>query len=247
MSGPGASCPVCDASGATAIGEKSGHAYLRCVSCRLVFAARMPSPEEFAASYGKYGVRRLDWRKVLRKRIKLWPLAMLGKHRLREARPLKFLDIGSNTGYNTEAARQLGCEAHGLETNPGTIAMARREFPQCAFHEETIEQLATRDLRFDVVYCSEVLEHVPEPKAFMAAIAKVCVPGGTLFLTTPDTAHFRVPADLMSWKEVIPVQHLRLYDRGNVTRLLAANGFRVDFFTPMLRANMRLYCSRLPD
>jgi 2-polyprenyl-3-methyl-5-hydroxy-6-metoxy-1,4-benzoquinol methylase len=237
-------CPVCDAAGAVALGSKGGHEYLRCASCRLIFAARMPSPEEFAASYGKYGVRRLDWRKVLRKKLKLWPLVLLGKRRLREARPLRFLDIGSNTGYNTEAARQLGCEAHGLETNPGTIAMARKEFPACVFHEKTIEQLATEGLVFDVVYCSEVLEHVPEPKAFMAAIAKVCAPGCLLFLTTPDSAHWRVPADVLSWKEVIPVQHLRLYDRANLSRLLAAHGFEVDFFTPMLRANMRLYCSK---
>jgi len=237
-------CPVCDAPGAIALGAKGGHEYLRCAKCRLIFAARIPTAEEFAASYGKYGVRRLDWRKVLRKKLKLWPLVLLGKRRQRGAGPLKFLDIGSNTGYNTEAARQLGCEAHGLETNPGTIAMARKEFPGCSFHEMTIEELATRGMSFDVVYCSEVLEHVPEPKAFIAAIAKVCAPGGTLFLTTPDSAHFRVPADVLSWKEVIPIQHLRIYDRGNVTQLLAAHGFRVDFFTPMLRANMRLYCSR---
>jgi SAM-dependent methyltransferase len=237
-------CPVCDAPGASELGTKGGHDYLRCAKCRLIFAARIPSPEQFAASYGKYGVRRLDWRKVLRKTLKLWPLVLLGMSRRREPRTLRFLDIGSNTGYNTEAARKLGCEAHGLETNPGTIATARKEFPGCTFHEMTIEQLAARGDLFDVVYCSEVLEHVPEPKAFIAAIAKVCAPGGTLFLTTPDSAHFRVPAEILEWKEVIPVQHLRLYDRGNLTALLSQHGFRVDFFTPMLRANMRLYCSR---
>jgi SAM-dependent methyltransferase len=237
-------CPVCAGRESTPLGAKGGFEYLRCAGCGLIYSATLPTPEQYAASYGGYTAFESSAWRVLRKTLKLWPLVALGKSRLRERRPLRFLDIGSNTGYNTEAARQLGCEAHGLETNPGTIAMARREYPQCQFHQESIEQLATRGLKFDVIYCSEVLEHVPEPQAFMAAIAAVSSPHSTLFLTTPDSAHYKVPADVLAWKEVIPVQHLRLYDRANLTRLLATHGFRIDFKMPMLRANLRLYCSR---
>ena len=41
------------------------------------------------------------------------------------------------------------------------------------------------------------------------------------------------------------MQHLRLYDRANLSQLLAAHGFKVDFQLPMLRANLRLFCSRV--
>lgn len=239
-----AACPVCSGREAKALGAKGGFDYLRCTGCGLVFSATLPTPEQYAASYGEYTAFESTPFNVFRKTVKLIPLVLTGKMRSPGGRPLKFLDIGSNTGYNTEAARRLGCEAHGLETNPGTIAMARRGYPRCTFHEETIEQLATRGLKFDVVYCSEVLEHVPDPQAFMGAIAAVSLPHTTLFLTTPDSAHFKVPADVLAWKEVIPVQHLRLYDRANLTRLLAAHGFRIDFQIPMPRANLRLFCSR---
>ena len=237
-------CPVCDAGAAASLGVKGGFEYLRCAGCGLIYSATLPSPEQYAASYGEYTAFESSAGRVLRKTLKLVPLVLFGRMRAPGGRPLRFLDIGSNTGYNTEAARRLGCEAHGLETNPGTIAMARREYSKCTFHEQTIEQLSAGALRFDVVYCSEVLEHVPEPKAFMAAIAKVCEPHATLFLTTPDSAHFKVPADVLAWKEVIPIQHLRLFDRANLSRFLAAHGFRIDFQQPMLRANLRLYCSR---
>lgn len=247
MSGPASSCPVCDHRDAVALGTKGGFDYLRCAGCGLIYSATLPTSAQYAESYGEYTAFESSVGRVLRKALKLMPLLLVGRTRAPGGRPLRFLDIGSNTGYNTEAARWLGCEAHGLETNPGTIAMARREYPDCSFHEQTIEQLATGPLRFDVIYCSEVLEHVPEPKAFMAAIAKVSEPHTTLFLTTPDSAHFKVPADVLTWKEVIPVQHLRLYDRANLTRLLAAHGFRIDFQIPMPRANLRLFCSRLPD
>ena len=235
-------CPVCGGREARALGAKGGFEYLRCTGCGLVYSATLPTAAQYAASYGEYTAFESTRLRVWRKTLKLLPLVLLGRSRLPERRPLRFLDIGANTGYNTEAARVLGCEAHGLETNPGTIAMARREYPRCVFHEETIEQLATRGFSFDVIYCSEVLEHVPEPQAFMAAIAAVAAPHTTLFLTTPDSAHFKVPADALAWKEVIPVQHLRLFDRANLTRLLAAHGFKIDFQLPMLRANLRVYC-----
>ena len=237
-------CPVCSGRDAAPLGAKGGFDYLRCAGCGLIYSATLPTAAQYAESYGEYTAFESTGIRVLRKTLKLWPLVLLGRRRAPGGRPLRFLVIGSNTGYNTEAARRHGCEAHGLETNPGTIAMARREYPGCSFHEQTIEQLATGPLRFDVIYCSEVLEHVPEPQAFMAAIARVSEPHTTLFLTTPDSAHHRVPQDLISWKEVIPVQHLRLYDLGNLKRLLAQHGFRVDFATPMPRANLRLYCSR---
>lgn len=237
-------CPVCRAAAATALGAKGGHEYLRCGACRLVYAARLPTTEEFAASYGRYGAKVPGAWKVLRKQLKLWPLVRQARRRTADGRAPRFLDIGSNTGYNTEAARRLGCEAHGLETNPGTVAIARRIFPDCRFHERTLEQLAAAGERFDLVYCSEVIEHVPDPHSFAAALAAVTAPGGLLFITTPDAAHWRVPADLLSWSEVIPVQHLRLYDRANLERLLGEHGFRVAGQTPMLRANLRLLCVR---
>ena len=245
MSGHAPACPVCDGREARALGAKGGFDYLRCAACGLIYSATLPTAAQYAESYGEYTAFESTKARVLRKQLKLWPLIVLGRRRSPGGRPLRFLDIGSNTGYNTEAARRLGCEAHGLETNPGTIAMARREYDKCTFHEQTIEQLASGPLKFDVIYCSEVLEHVPEPKAFMAAIAQVSLPHTTLFLTTPDSAHFKVPADVLAWKEVIPVQHLRLYDRANLTRLLGAHGFRIDFQIPMPRANLRLFCSRV--
>lgn len=237
-------CPVCRADAPVALGAKRGHEYLRCGACRLIYAARLPTPEEFAASYGRYAAKLPSAWRVLRKQLKLWTMVRAARAARPGEPPPRFLDIGSNTGYNTEAARRLGCEAHGLEVNPGTIAIARRLFPGCHFHEQSLEQLAATGAKFDLVYCSEVIEHVPDPHSFSAALAAVTGPGGTLFITTPDAAHWRVPADPLAWSEVIPVQHLRLYDRANLERLLGEHGFRVVGQTPMLRANLRLTAVR---
>jgi SAM-dependent methyltransferase len=42
---------------------------------------------------------------------------------------------------------------------------------------------------FDAVLCTQVLEHVPEPKAVLTELCRVLKPGGRLFLTAPQSWH----------------------------------------------------------
>ena len=46
------------------------------------------------------------------------------------------------------------------------------------------QALGIRDASFDVVLCTEVLEHLPEPQRAIDEIFRVLVPGGQLLLTT---------------------------------------------------------------
>src|SRR3982750_1096442 len=46
------------------------------------------------------------------------------------------------------------------------------------------QMLAIRDASFEVVLCTEVLEHLPEPQQAIDEIFRVLVPGGQLLLTT---------------------------------------------------------------
>lgn len=48
-----------------------------------------------------------------------------------------------------------------------------------------VEQLAVEQpASFDVVTCMEMLEHVPDPSAIVAACAKLVKPGGSVFFST---------------------------------------------------------------
>ena len=72
---------------------------------------------------------------------------------------------------------------------------------------------------YDVVICSEVLEHVADPHALLAAIGERLSPQGLLVLTTPnlDGVHEgAAPGDLV--RALSPGLHLVLYDSALLAR-----------------------------
>ncbi len=69
---------------------------------------------------------------------------------------------------------------------------------------------------FDLVLCTEVLEHVPDPDATMREIRRVIADRGTLILTTPLTWGVHAVHDYHRWTE------------SGLLRLLARHGFHVD-------------------
>jgi len=70
------------------------------------------------------------------------------------------------------------------------------------------------DGRFDIVFCTEVLEHVPEPSEFLDEIRRVLRPGGVLIMTTP----FLVPL------HEEPHDYYR-YTQHGIRHLLMKSGF----------------------
>lgn len=75
------------------------------------------------------------------------------------------------------------------------------------------EEWGVQDGVFDVALCTEVLEHIPDPAAFLARIHRCLRPGGRLVLTVPFAArwHF-VPHDY--WRYTPSSLHLLLTGAG---------------------------------
>jgi SAM-dependent methyltransferase len=82
--------------------------------------------------------------------------------------------------------------------------------------DATILPFASRT--FDLVLCTEVLEHVPDPDATLQEIRRVLADRGTLILTTPLTWGVHALHDYHRWTE------------SGLVRVLARHGFHVDQF-----------------
>lgn len=103
-------------------------------------------------------------------------------------RTLRILDVGCGRGWLTNLATAYGtCE--GIEPVAGVIEHARRMFPHLRFEAGTPETVLARpDFKpFDIVLCSEVIEHVPHANkpAFVHQLAQLLTSDGYLVLTTP--------------------------------------------------------------
>jgi SAM-dependent methyltransferase len=84
-------------------------------------------------------------------------------------------------------------------------------------------ELPFADATFDVIFCTEVLEHVPDPHLAVREIARVLVPGGKVFITVPSVASERVLGTLhRRWREYNG--HLRALPVSEVSSWITASG-----------------------
>lgn len=214
-----------------------------CDGCGVLRIEPMPSPEELGRFYASYVgdagySKRLDSkiRRATKRLKKLRP-------RIKAARP-SFLDVGCNLGAAVEAARRLGFEAHGIEIGAESVEKAKQLFSECQFRAASAEELAATGAQFDLVYCTEVIEHVADPVGFVRALAQLVKPGGLLYLTTPDAGHWRRPKDFLSWHEVKPPEHVSWQTKRSLRHLFTNNGFATPSFQFTLKPGIRMVVRR---
>ncbi len=108
---------------------------------------------------------------------------------------------------------------------PWAWTSTRRLFPDCRFEHRDVADVAAE---FDVIYCSEVIEHLPQPIPFLRALRSILAPGGVVFLTTPDMGHRSLPRgarDLIATEEIRPPEHLLYLGRPALSAMLEESGF----------------------
>lgn len=105
------------------------------------------------------------------------------------------LDIGSGSQPYRLIAEQIGFKYTGHDFAKYTIEKSEEFF---GLHNsekpEVIPELICdameipEDLKFDVILCTEVLEHVPDPVALLHKAVNLCNPGGFLIFTVPGSS-----------------------------------------------------------
>jgi SAM-dependent methyltransferase len=172
-----------------------------------------------------------------------WPrrrALLLGEARRGE----RVLDVGCGAGRFVAALRDAGADPVGVELAEAALERARRNVPGADLRlVETGGTLPLGHGEIDLVWCSEVLEHVPDTVAFLTEVRRVLRPGGRLLATVPD--HGRLRRVLIAlgrhYAHYDPLgQHVRFYTRRSLARALGATGFahvRIEPLTgpPLLR------------
>jgi 2-polyprenyl-6-hydroxyphenyl methylase/3-demethylubiquinone-9 3-methyltransferase len=102
--------------------------------------------------------------------------------------PARVLDVGCGGGLAAEALARLGHQVLGIDAAGEAIAAARAHAEgnglQLTYRSALAEDLATENRRFPVITALEVVEHVPNPAAFVQVLADLLEPGGLLVMST---------------------------------------------------------------
>ncbi|PLW81971.1 bifunctional 3-demethylubiquinol 3-O-methyltransferase/2-polyprenyl-6-hydroxyphenol methylase [Kineobactrum sediminis] len=99
------------------------------------------------------------------------------------------LDVGCGGGILAEAMAQRGARVSGIDMGEAPLAVARIHQLESGvdidYRQMTAEDLAAEQPgHYDVVCCLEMLEHVPDPAAVVAACATLAKPGAALYFST---------------------------------------------------------------
>jgi len=148
------------------------------------------------------------------------------------------LEVGCARGHTLALMRGLGWETTGIEISPFAAASAQRIFG-VTVHQGTLEDFVAKrsGVSFPVVFSTDVIEHVPDPGGFLAAMSKVVRPGGILLLSTPNGDAEGIRRFGGQWLGYNNF-HIWIFSRSNLAAMLSKAGFEM--------ASAYSYCNGSP-
>ena len=99
------------------------------------------------------------------------------------------IDIGCGGGILSEALAHQGADVTAIDLAEASLAVARLHKLESGldirYENISAEAMADREqAQYDIVTCLEMLEHVPDPEAIVAACVKLAKPGAHIFFST---------------------------------------------------------------
>ena len=114
--------------------------------------------------------------------------ARIGFVNARIAAASRILDVGCGAGLAAEALARMGHSVLGIDQAEVALAAAQDHAAglglDLSYRCARAEQLTAEPERFAVITALEIIEHVPDPQAFLHSLASLLTPGGRLFVST---------------------------------------------------------------
>jgi SAM-dependent methyltransferase len=235
------SCLLCGNSGATTVAHGSDRLYhttsrqfdvVRCAGCGLLRLDPLPTPDElrgyypsnywFAPDTSTAGRMEEAWRRlVLRDHVRFVSQAMASST---AKGPL--LDVGCGGGLFLGMMRERGHRVVGLDFSREAAAVAWRQQQTPA----VVAEFASAPLRsgsFAAITMFHVMEHLYDPRGYVAAARNLLAPDGRLIVQVPNAASWQCRLLGRAWNGMDVPRHLFDFRDSDLAKLLEQGGFEV--------------------
>lgn len=146
---------------------------------------------------------------------------------------LRVLEVGCGNGYILKKIQEKrNVEMYGFDLSEKKVEMAKKVGIIAKVHDAT-KKFPYEDNFFDVVVCSEVLEHLFFPEECIMNINRCLKKDGILIITTPNLAFLwsRFSLLLRGTTEYIDYEfekeHIRFYTQMSLTNMVERCGLKV--------------------
>jgi glycosyltransferase involved in cell wall biosynthesis/2-polyprenyl-3-methyl-5-hydroxy-6-metoxy-1,4-benzoquinol methylase len=162
---------------------------------------------------------------------------------------VRILDAGCGDGVQLQILTQIPeMEIWGADYNPLRASRAKRNFPTAHIVCGDLLDLPFSSASFDIILCSQVIEHIPQDDLLLKNLAHTLKPKGLLILGTPNEGCLmaRLRNHLLERGILKSTDHLQFYTEISIRHKIEAAGFiiqqvlRENWFFPHQRINFYL-------
>ena len=157
----------------------------------------------------------------------------------------KVLDIGCGSCLSLLEMRNLEVESWGVEADPNVKTIADRY--NLRVHIGNIYDVPFPEIKFDLIVLNQVIEHVPDPKALLAAVRTRLAPGGRVILAFPNNASFHRKVWKERWINWHIPYHQSHFNKTSFSKVAVGLGYdirSIRTITPNLWSVLQLRVSR---
>jgi SAM-dependent methyltransferase len=219
------SCLLCEDTRSSPLYQEGPFQMVRCSSCQFVFLNPRPTSDSLFRFYQQYLPEKessiKSWEKMM------WPVFHRAIHLLQQyRREGRLLDVGAGFGFFLYEMKKKGWEVVGVEVSQKAMDYAK-DILGITTHPGPLERVSFPDNHFDVVTGFYVIEHLPNPIAFLSECYRILKPGGLLLLRYPHTTPIKHLLHLFGIKNCLydlPA-HLSDFSPRMIQRCLERLGF----------------------
>ncbi|MBI4384819.1 MAG: class I SAM-dependent methyltransferase [Nitrospinae bacterium] len=168
-------------------------------------------------------------------------LRLKGKNMLRHLEHIarlvprgKILEVGCAMGSFLRLAQKAGYEATGIDLSAQACSAARLAVGDARIINGYLEDVPFEANSFDVIFLSDLLEHVVRPAPFMQKVVDLLRPGGIIYIVTPNPEHWSCRLFGKNWVH-FKDEHPAFYPKKTFNWMERKYGLRLIAYSSVLK------------